>query len=89
MTDLEAAKTDPSKVFKHPHDVVEDTSLSRKNKIDILKQWAYDEREIAVAEEENMQAHDNRHGIILDEVLKALMELGVDRDNADAPTKQG
>lgn len=90
MIDIDAAKHNPAKAFKHPHDVLEDNSLSRKLKIDILRRWAYDEREISVAEEENMQAHDNHHAIILDEVLKALLDLGVKSDEDDhPPTKQG
>ncbi len=90
MTDIEAAKHNPAKIFKHPHDVIEDNSLPRNMKIEILKRWAYDEREISVAEEENMQSEDNRHGIILDEVLSALQELGVNSDQEkNPPTKQG
>lgn len=87
---LEQAKIDPSSVFKRPHDVVEDQTLSRADKIDILRRWGYDEREIAVAEEENMQSHDDRHQIILDEVLSSLLELGVEGDQITSPpTKQG
>lgn len=90
MTDIEAAKHNPAKIFKHPHDIIEDDSLPRKMKIEILKRWAYDEREIAVAEEENMQSEDIRHAIILDEVLAALRELGVNSDeDENPPTKQG
>jgi len=91
MTDIKVAKDDPSSVYRHPHEVVEDDTISREEKIAILKSWEYDEREIAVAEEENMQSKDNRHAIILDEVLRSLIELGVDKDGRydDAPTKQG
>lgn len=91
MVNIEVAKIDPSSVFKRPHDVVHEKTLSRSQKIDILRRWAYDERELAVAEEENMQsaAHDG-HGIILDEILQSLLELGVDKDqDRPPPTKQG
>ncbi len=91
MVNIEVAKIDPASVFKHPHDVVDEQSLSRSQKIDILRRWAYDERELAVAEEENMQSatHDG-HDIILDEILRSLLELGVDKDqDRPPPTKQG
>ena len=52
--DIEKAKLNPSSVFKRPADVLK-TTFSREEKIDILRRWAYDEREMAVAEEENMQ----------------------------------
>lgn len=88
--DLERARIDPSSVFERPHDVVDEKSLSRAEKIDILRRWGYDEREIAVAEEENMQSTDDSHQIILDEVLSSLLELGVEGDQIDSPpTKQG
>ncbi len=91
MVNLEVAKIDPASVFKTPHDVVDETTLSRSEKIDILRRWAYDEREMSVAEEENMQsAADNDHSIILDEILHSLIELGVDKDqDSPPPTKQG
>lgn len=90
MTDIEAAKLDPAHYYKSPREVIGDESLSRKDKIDILRRWAYDEREIAVAEEENMLSHDNKHGVILDEILQALLQLGVRSDESEhPPTKQG
>jgi hypothetical protein len=90
MVNIEHAKTDPSSVFKRPGDVVRDTSLSRAEKIEILRRWAYDEREMAVAEEENMQRPENEKNNILEEVLKSLLELGADSDDKSSPpTKQG
>jgi len=91
MVNIEVAKIDPASVFKKPHDVVEEPTLSRSEKIDILRRWAYDERELAVAEEENMQSSDHDgHDIILEEVLQSLLELGADKDQRfSPPTKQG
>lgn len=90
MINIEQAKLDPSSVFQRPHDVVDEDTLSRADKIDILRRWAYDEREISVAEEENMQSNSDQHQIILDEVLKSLLELGVEGDQDEPPpTKQG
>jgi hypothetical protein len=92
MASLEAIKNNPASVYKHPHDIIDDKTLSRAEKIDVLRRWAYDEREKSVAEEENMivENNQNTHGNILDEILKTLIELGVDKDqNSPPPTKQG
>lgn len=90
MVNVELAKLDPSSVFQKPQDVLNDKTLSRTDKIDILRRWAYDEREMAVAEEENMQGSGDEKNNILDEILKSLLELGVDHDEEEIPpTKQG
>jgi hypothetical protein len=90
MANLETAKLDPAKEFKRPRDVLRDNSLSREEKIDILRRWAYDEREKAVAEEENMQSSEPEDKNILDEILKCLIELKINHDQVDSPpTKQG
>lgn len=90
MTNLELAKHNPEKVYKHPHDVLVDKSINRKDKIDILRRWEYDEREISVAEEENMQGSNGSHIIVLEEISQALLDLGVDSDDEGRPpTKQG
>jgi hypothetical protein len=90
MINKELAKLDPSKVFKHPGEVVLNASLTRDEKVDILHRWAYDQREIAVAEEENMLSFSNHHNDILDEINKCLLELGVDSTHGShPPTKQG
>ncbi len=89
MVDVNKAKLDPASVFNHPHDVLSDTSLSREIKIDILRRWAYDERELEVAEEENMRSTIETK-TRLDEILKCLLELGVEHDETSrSPTKQG
>jgi hypothetical protein len=91
MIDLNKAKYDPASIFKSPRDVLNDHSLSNSLKIDILKRWAYEEREMEVAEEENMRrANDDHHADILDEILKCLLELDVDSEQlSQSPTKQG
>lgn len=90
MIEIEKAKTDPASVFKRPSDVVKEPSLSQSEKIDILRRWAYDEREMAVAEEENMRSTESSQANILDEILKCLIELGQDTDSPlPPPTKQG
>lgn len=90
MTDKELAKLNPASVYKNPHQVCEDSTLTKEEKIDILQRWAYDERELSVAEEENMQNHKNHQNNILDEINKSLLKLGVDSTKeGHPPTKQG
>lgn len=91
MVTYEAAKLDPASLFKHPRDVLKERSLTHHQKIDVLRRWAYDEREMAVAEEENMAAaSDPDKNNVLDEILKALAELGEKGDLPDhPPTKHG
>lgn len=87
MVDLQHAKLDPASEFKHPMNVVNEKGLSREEKIDILKRWAYDAREMSVAEEENMLGKES-NGEILQAIQHALLALGVTSDFT-TPTKQG
>ncbi len=87
--DLDLARVAPSAVFDHPKDVLKASQLSVEQQIDILQRWAYDEREKAVAEEENMPDLAKKDRNILDEILRCLIELGVTSDEHSAPTKQG
>lgn len=90
MVDVELAKTDPASVFKRPSDIVREVSLSRGEKIEILRSWAYDQREMSVAEEENMRGIDSDRNNILDEILQSLQELGVEGDQPNPPpTEEG
>jgi hypothetical protein len=90
MTDINIAKLDPTIIYARPIDVLKDDTLSKSDKIDILRRWAYDEREMAVAEEENMTGTDSDKSNTLDEILKCLLELNVDHDTPSSPpTKQG
>jgi len=88
MTEFEKALNNPASFFKSPQDVVAQKDFSRENKIEILRRWEYDQRELLVAEEENMPVkHPNNR---LKEILQALSELGVDGDaDNSSPTKQG
>lgn len=89
MINIELAKLNPIAVFKSPMDVLKTDELDREQKIDILRRWSYDEREMQVAEEENMLAHNARQGL-LEEILEALILLGVTKDLKEIPpTKQG
>lgn len=84
---LKRVLIDPASVFDEPQEVLLENELTRKQKIQILKRWASEVRELQVAEEENMQGENV---IDLQSVLQALSTLDakVDLDHTP-PTKQG
>lgn len=75
--DIEQAMLDPSRVFMRPDDVCNESSLTRDQKINVLRRWEYDARELGVAEEENMGGGPPD---ILEQVLKALQCLDAAMD---------
>ena len=84
---LTKALIDPSSVFSNPGDVV-NAEVSKERKIEILRRWEYDAKEMQVADEEGFPPRE--HGVALDAVLSALHCLGVGPDLEHAPpTKQG
>jgi hypothetical protein len=50
MIDVNKAMLDPTMVFKDPKDVVANVELTRDQKIEILRRWEYDARQLEVAE---------------------------------------
>ena len=89
MKDIEKALLNPAMVFKNPPEVVDSGDLSREQKIEILRRWEYDVRELQVADEESMTA-PKPEAVTLDMVLKALHSVGAPPDvERTAPTKQG
>ena len=83
----EKALLNPASEFARPLDVFADTSLSRTEKIRILRRWEYDARELQVAEEESMGGGPPDQ---LDQVLEALHRLEAISDpDHTPPTKQG
>lgn len=90
MTDERVAKAllDPASVFSSPTEVVADDSLSIERRIEILRRWEYDAREMLVAVEEGFPAREPNSR--LDDVIAALHELGASPDiEHSPPTKQG
>ena len=84
---LTRALIDPASIFTNPLDVV-DADLSTKCKIEILKRWEYDAKEMQVADEEGFPSREQ--GTVLDAVLTALHRLGAGPDlEHSPPTKQG
>lgn len=85
--DMNKALIDPTSEFVHPRDVLAEKSLTHTQKIQVLKRWEYDARELEVAEEENMGGTSPS---MLGEILNALHSLDAPADTEHtAPTKQG
>ena len=83
--DLRTAIRDPTSVFENPEEVVTAKALTRADKIAILKSWAYDARELEVAEEEGMPGGGQS---VLSQVLDALKHVAGALDlERPAPTK--
>ena len=72
MIDIDKALLDPATVFKSPDEVLNSEELSREQKIEILRRWEYDARELQVAEEENMIG---ANADILGQIMRALLQL--------------
>ena len=86
MIDVNKAMLDPTMVFEDPMDVVANDELTRDQKIEILRRWEYDARQLEVAEEEAGMAV--RRPEMFDLVLQALHTLSVERDvEYTPPTK--
>lgn len=78
MNDLIKALHDPTSIYRHPMQVVDDINLTRDQKIKILRQWEYDARQLEIADQENMISINeaSNPGYILHQVLLALHTLG-------------
>ena len=86
--DLKRALLVPSAVFESPAAVVTAEGLTYEQRIEILRRWEFDAREMQVAEEEGMRGEE---GVLLERVRAALRELGaeVDGDGQRTPTEHG
>jgi hypothetical protein len=71
-SDLERALLDPTAVFKGPEQVLQRADLSGEQKAAILRRWAYDARELEVAQDEGMRDGEPD---VLDRILQALAPL--------------
>ncbi|WKE66293.1 hypothetical protein PVT67_03310 [Gallaecimonas kandeliae] len=83
---IEQALQNPSGAFRKPDDVLAEPGLSRAQKIQVLRRWEYDARELEVAEEENMGGGPESQ---LAEVIEALHRLGESPDLRHGSGKQG
>ncbi len=68
---IEMALLDPTSIFKTPSEVVDNNSLTKEQKLAILKRWEYDAKELEIADDENMAAQNNGADI-LDDILHAI-----------------
>lgn len=82
--DYDTALSDPAACFNGPEAVKSAASLSTEQKVAILRQWEYDQSELAVAQEEGMLGND---GSLLQRIAKVLAELDPAGDDRPAPTK--
>ncbi len=83
MIDVKTAMLDPTRVFEDPKDVVANDELTLEQKLEILRRWEYDARQLEIAEEEAGMAV--RRPEMFDRVLQALHTLGVKRDIEHTP----
>jgi hypothetical protein len=84
--EVERALDDPAAVFDTPESVLA-ADLSRDQKIEILRRWEFDMRELLVAEEENMAGGES--SALLSRVRQALQSLRVASAPSGPATKHG
>ena len=79
MTDqpvsFEEALKDPASFFNAPQEVVDAPGLEPAQRVEILKRWESDARQLMVASDENMPGGEHQQ---LQAVQEALRSLGVD-----------
>ena len=84
--DFEQARRDPGSVFPSPESLRDRPQLTLGQKIELLRRWAYDASELAVAEEVGMTDGEPSR---LSEILTVLDQLTGGYDVAHSPpTKQ-
>ena len=71
--DIKQALLHPEEMFSTPKEILDHSEFTKEQKIEILRSWACDIREILVAEEEGMACKDE--SIHLDEIHAALHGL--------------
>ncbi len=82
--DFDEALLSPTKVFKTPMEVVETGALTTEQKLEVLKRWELEARDLQVAAEENMVGGESS-GLI--EVRKAIDVL-CSRDGSSEESKR-
>lgn len=91
--EIQKLKTDVGRHFKQPQDILNNGDLATEQKIELLKEWEIDLRQMMVASEENMPStKSGSTADLLSKVNAALTELGSHSEVATeqkAPTKLG
>ena len=78
--DITEAIRNPSSVFNEPEDVLA-AHIKHDDKIKILQSWAYDLRDLQVAEEENMGDGESSHTGLLSRIHHLLDQLDVGEES--------
>lgn len=71
---VEEKKVNPSAAYSHPNDVLADASLTKDEKIAILREWHYDAVRLQESAGENMTGGEPDR---LQSVSNALLKLGI------------
>ncbi len=82
---------DVSEHYAHPEEILRDQSLTKDQKIERLREWDQDLRQLMVASEENMPGTvSGQPAESLQAVTDALCKLGVSSDTKkESPAKTG
>lgn len=84
---ISRALLDPAAEFETPNDILASSSMTREQKIEVLRRWEYDASELSVADDEGMPPGKS---VSVAEVLEALHQLVPKIDTERRPpTKQG
>jgi hypothetical protein len=78
--DMARARLDPGAVFASPETLRDHPGLDRDQKLELLRRWAYDARELSAAEAEGMSGGE---ASLLDRIETVLAEL------TEPPPEQG
>lgn len=73
-TSFESKKLNPAGAYGHPTDVLNDVTLTRDQKIEVLREWHYDAMRLQDSAAENMTGGEPDR---LQSVSNALLKLGV------------
>lgn len=85
QVELTKAKKNPSLYFSSPRQLLAQLNLSDADKLEILKRWEQEARELAVAQDEGMIAESEGR---LDEIIAAIEILSPGyHQGASAPNK--
>lgn len=71
---FEEKKINPAAAYAHPDDVLTDASLTREQKIEVLREWHYDATRLQESAGENMTGGEADR---LHSVSNALLKAGV------------
>lgn len=83
---LDKALLDPGSMFPGPEEVRDHPGLTCEQKIEILRRWAYDASELALAEEEGMLGGEPSQLAQILSVLDVLSD-GFDVEHSPPPNK--